>query len=101
MGFELEARTTKGGFVRGLARSLQKWTALAGACLALALSAAPRPERIVVAADGHGFVETPSGREFVPWGFNYDHDERGRLLEDYWVGEWSKVVGDFHEMAEL
>jgi hypothetical protein len=38
---------------------------------------------------------------FVAWGFNYDHDEKGRLLEDYWTAEWPKVEEDFHEMKEL
>jgi hypothetical protein len=42
-----------------------------------------------------------SGRPFVPWGFNYDHDERGRLIEDYWEGECAKVEEDFAEMKEL
>ena len=28
-----------------------------------------------VADDKHGFVLSPSGKPFVPWGFNYDHDE--------------------------
>ena len=26
------------------------------------------------------------------WGFNYDHDDSGRLLEDYWADEWPTVV---------
>jgi endo-1,4-beta-mannosidase len=37
----------------------------------------------------------------MPWGFNYDHDENGRLLEDYWHAEWPKVEDDFREMKEL
>ena len=41
------------------------------------------------------------GGRFVPWGFNYDHDENGRLLEDYWEAEWPKVVADFREMKDL
>ncbi len=44
----------------------------------------PMLEEIRVTADGRGFVRHPSGRAFQPWGFNYDHDESGRLLEDYW-----------------
>jgi len=39
--------------------------------------------RIRVSDDGRGFV-TDAGIRFTPWGFNYDHDETGRLLEDYW-----------------
>lgn len=58
-------------------------------------------ERIAVAPSRTGFVQLPSGRPFVPWGFNYDHDETGRLLEDYWDGEWPKVVEDFREMRQL
>jgi hypothetical protein len=56
---------------------------------------------IVVSADGRGFVLRNTGRRFVPWGFNYDHDEAGRLLEDYWHSEWDKVVEDFREMQSL
>lgn len=40
-------------------------------------------ERIQVSGDGRGFV-TETGNLFSPWGFNYDHDEAGRLIEDYW-----------------
>jgi hypothetical protein len=58
-------------------------------------------ERVRVAGDNRGFVLEPSGRKFVPWGFNYDHDEAGRLLEDYWREEWGKVEEDFREMKAL
>ena len=58
-------------------------------------------ERVVVAPGNRGFALMPSGRPFVPWGFNYDHDEDGRLLEEYWDAEWPKVVEDFGEMAAL
>ena len=54
-----------------------------------------------VANDKQGFVLSTSGKPFVPWGFNYDHDENGRLLEDYWDKEWPKVEEDFREMKEL
>lgn len=56
---------------------------------------------IIVSADGTHFIEKDTGSRFVPWGFNYDHDENGRLLEDYWLTEWPKVVEDFREMREL
>jgi hypothetical protein len=56
---------------------------------------------IRVADDKHGFVLSISGKPFVPWGFNYDHDENGRLLEDYWEKEWPKVEDDFREMKQL
>ena len=53
-----------------------------------------------VSDDARGFI-TDSGRPFTPWGFNYDHDEAGRLIEDYWTAEWGKVVEDFREMKAL
>ena len=56
---------------------------------------------IVVSPDKTDFVEQGSGRKFTPWGFNYDHDEQGRLLEDYWLDEWPKVEADFAEMKAL
>jgi hypothetical protein len=56
---------------------------------------------IQVSADKQGFVEAGIDKPFVPWGFNYDHDEHGRLIEDYWVGEWPKVKADFAEMKQL
>ena len=56
---------------------------------------------VKVAEDKHGFILSPSGQPFVPWGFNYDHDEEGRLLEDYWEKEWPKVEADFQEMKQL
>jgi hypothetical protein len=57
--------------------------------------------RVVVAKDGTGFALEGSGKAFVPWGFNYDHDEQGRLIEDYWGDEWAKVGADFAEMKVL
>ena len=64
-------------------------------------SAASALEGIQVSKDGKGFTLAPSGKPFVPWGFNYDHDEAGRLLEDYWLTEWPKVEADFREMKAL
>lgn len=57
--------------------------------------------RIRVSDDGRGFVTVPEGRRFTPWGFNYDHDRSGRLLEDYWEAEWDSVAEDFREMKSL
>ena len=37
---------------------------------------------VVVAKDKKVFVLEPSGEPFTPWGFNYDHDAEGRLIED-------------------
>ena len=56
---------------------------------------------IKVSPDAKGFVLEPSGRPFVAWGFNYDHDAQGRLIEDYWDAEWPKVEGDLAEMRQL
>lgn len=72
-----------------------------GLCLCTIPVIADDMERIEVSPDRKGFVTQPSGKKFVPWGFNYDHDEEGRLLEDYWETEWPKVVADFGEMHEL
>jgi len=54
-----------------------------------------------VAKDGRSFVLEPAGKTFVPWGFNYDHDDGGRLIEDYWDGEWQTIEEDFLEMRQL
>lgn len=58
---------------------------------------------IRVAPDQKSFVAQPGGQPFIPWGFNYDHDETAaaRLLEDYWDAEWPKVESDFREMKSL
>jgi len=58
-------------------------------------------ERVQVAPDGHSFVLHPSGTAFTPWGVNYDRDEQGRLLEDYWHAKWETVAADFREIREL
>src|SRR3974390_3027026 len=58
-------------------------------------------ETIRVSRDGHHFVLSESKTEFRPWGFNYDHDAKGRLLEDYWKEQWNKVEADFKEMKAL
>ncbi|HZN35824.1 MAG TPA: cellulase family glycosylhydrolase [Pirellulaceae bacterium] len=70
--------------------------------LAANLRAAELPW-IKVSGDQKSFVTEPGGQPFVPWGFNYDHDETkaARLIEDYWEGEWPKVEADFREMKEL
>jgi hypothetical protein len=56
---------------------------------------------VEVSKDKKGFTLRPSKRPFVVWGFNYDHDEKDRLLEDYWDEEWAKVEADFAEMKRL
>lgn len=57
--------------------------------------------RVVVSPDQKGFVVEPGGQKFTPWGVNYDHDETGRLIEDYWHDNWASVVQDFHEIKAL
>jgi hypothetical protein len=42
-----------------------------------------------------------SDEPFIVWGVNYDHDRRGRLIEDYWHDEWPIVVADFQEIKQL
>jgi hypothetical protein len=56
---------------------------------------------VQVAKDKKGFVFEPSGKPFIPWGFNYDHDDKGRLIEDYWEAEWDKVETHFAQMKKL
>jgi acetyl esterase/lipase len=56
---------------------------------------------LAVSRDKKGFVLNPSGCPFVPWGFNYDHDARGRLIEDYWDDEWPTVETHFAQMKKL
>ncbi|MCS6975808.1 MAG: hypothetical protein NZM31_02205, partial [Gemmatales bacterium] len=56
---------------------------------------------IRISQEARGFVLDGTNQDFQPWGFNYDHDERGRLLEDYWEAEWAKVEEDFAEMRAL
>lgn len=58
-------------------------------------------ELIQPSKDGSGFICVRSGDKFIAWGFNYDHDDTGRLLEDYWNNEWPAVVEDFKEIKAL
>ncbi len=58
-------------------------------------------EWIQVSKDGKSFVTSKSQTKFVPWGFNYDHDREGRLLEDYWNTDWKTIEQDFQEMKQL
>jgi len=57
-------------------------------------------ETIQVGKNNKTFV-LESGRRFIPWGFNYDRDAQGRLIEDYWEAEWAKVENDFSQMRKL
>jgi Cellulase (glycosyl hydrolase family 5) len=56
---------------------------------------------VAISKDKKSFVLDPSGRHFVPWGFNYDHDDNGRLIEDYWDDEWPTVEAHFGQMKKL
>jgi len=55
---------------------------------------------IRVAENNKHFTKVESGKPFVPWGFNYDHNREGQLLEDYW-DDWPTVAADFAEMKQL
>src|SRR5262245_54450974 len=77
------------------------WRLLLLACVALGIARAGELDFIRVSADKRSFALDKSGRKFSPWGFNYDHDEAGRLIEDYWSKEWPKVEEDFGEMKTL
>ncbi len=84
---------------------LGHWVALVLACRALAAvsgaACGAEMEWVKVSPDKKAFVLAPSGRAFVPWGLNYDHDDKGRLIEDYWEAEWPRVEKDFREMKRL
>jgi hypothetical protein len=58
-------------------------------------------ERVRVGKDGKSFVLAKSGRNFVVWGLNYDHDHAGRLIEDYWEAELPGVERHFVQMKVL
>jgi len=74
---------------------------LALAAVLLAAFPAFGMERVRVSDDHAHFVLEKSGRTFSPWGFNYDRDHSGRLIEDYWETEWPKVETDFRAMKQL
>ena len=65
------------------------------------IDGAPAGQFIRVAADNKTFEFPRSGQKFIPWGFNYDHDRSGRLLEYFWKDEWKTVIADFQEMKGL
>lgn len=71
-------------------------------CFCAAVTAAAESRQwIEVAGDGRTFVKAKTGKTFHPWGFNYDHNTAGELLEEYWADRWSTVAGDFEEMKNL
>lgn len=67
----------------------------------ICMLAASGMEPVRVSPDGKGFVLAQSGTPFRVWGVNYDHDDAGRLIEDYWHSEWSTVEDDFAEIKAL
>ena len=56
---------------------------------------------VQVAKGKKAFTLSPSDKPFTPWGLNYDHDDKGRLLEDYWDDEWPTVEAHFGQMKAL
>ena len=58
-------------------------------------------EAIRISDDGKHFVGATSRRPFAVWGVNYDHDDAGRLLEDYWEKDWAIVEEDFGQIKAL
>ncbi|MEQ1830929.1 MAG: cellulase family glycosylhydrolase [Pirellula sp.] len=79
------------------------WISLLCAAVAMLNCDASRADMpwIVVDQPKIGFVCQGTATPFSPWGFNYDHDESGRLIEDYWADEWPKVQRDFLSMKSL
>ena len=53
---------------------------------------------IGTSADGKDLVVLPSGRPVALWGFNYDRDDRMRLIEEFWHDEWDRVESAFRYM---
>lgn len=64
-------------------------------------STAEQLDPIHVSDDGEHFVRGESAERFIVWGVNYDHDAAGRLLDEYWIDEWPRVVEDFQEIKAL
>src|SRR5262245_57585151 len=84
--------------------SLRVITALVLVAVALSYPSTSRSgemEFVQASASRTSFVLSDSSKPFLPWGFNYDHDEQGRLMEDYWENQWPKIEEDFREMKEL
>lgn len=69
--------------------------------LLVCVASAANLDRITISPDGKHFVHAGSGSSFHPWGFNYDRDTSGRLLEDYWQEQWPVVEKDFAAMKAL
>lgn len=93
------------------ARPIDRGTWIAALCAVAALlgcGSADRPSGAATSLElirpdksGASFVGAESGKKFIVWGVNYDHDHSGRLLEDYWDSEWGTVEEDFREIKAL
>src|SRR5262245_9089653 len=70
-------------------------------CLVTSASPATPAPWVAVAKDGRGFVLTPSGKSFIPWGFNYGGDRKLQLIEDRWDADWATIEQHFMQMKEL
>ena len=68
-------------------------------CISQANSQPPLPT-IHVSQDKLHF-EDSTGKAFRVWGVNYDHDDAGALIEDYWIRDWPRVEEDFAEIQAL
>src|SRR6266542_3064367 len=94
--------TTCGTAEDGLSRNIMAMVLVVAFLLGLPAQAkADEMSWVAVSKDKKGFALAPSGRPFVPWGFNYDHDDKGRLIEDYWEDEWATVEAHFGQMKKL
>ena len=67
----------------------------------LAAASDPPLERVKLGVTPRTFATVSSDHPWRVWGFNYDRDPRGRLIEDYWRDEWPKVETDFATMKRL
>jgi hypothetical protein len=82
----------------------QKLGALSARAIALLLiivfsSTAWAMDEVRISPDQRGFVLSPSGKTFVPWGHNYGHPDA--LIEDFWIDHWDQVEADFAEMRRM
>jgi hypothetical protein len=82
-------------------RGLQVVMVIGVAFTTTGIAPAGEMEWIEAAKDRKSFALASSGKPFTPWGFNYDHDAAGRLLEDYWVAEWATIERHFRQMKDL
>src|SRR5262249_44516097 len=89
--YETLLRRTGAGSIGGMTRQYLPFLLATLLSCASSTPAWAEMEWVKVGKDQRGFVLAKSGRPFIPWGLNYDHDEKGRLLEDYWEAEWPKV----------